>query len=603
MEIIDYIVVVGFLIGITAFGMMFTKKASGSTDDFIVAGRKMPWWLAGTSMVATGMNPSAPLQDSGKVQRTGIGGNWFAWSGIIDLTIASIFFDRLWRRSGIQTATEFYDIRYSGKPAMAARIIDVSVLSIIGQGIFAAIGMVAMKKVVRVLFPELPEEVEWLGMGINLDLIVVLSCVAMALAYSISSGVQGVVWTDLLEFFVVLACSLVLLFYIYRDIGWMNGLRENLIAHDNTLIEQGRQKLISWMPAIGPTLLGYFFIKPIFSLGQYNNSSQRMLCVKDEREVLYTMLWRNINYFTLRQWPWLICGLAGLFLIPPEVLAIDPERVYPELIAKYLPPGLLGLMIAGFISGFMAAYDTNAHCAASIFVNDLYRPYLIKGKSEHHYINTARWFMIALTIAAIFVAISIDDILMLFMFAINIWTSFGFVRLLRWIWWRVNVWMEIAAQITGFILVLFFQFGPGLPLFKTLLGIEAGNLDLDFTLKLIGIGGISSIVSLIVCLLTPAESTEKLTAFYKRVRPYGWWGPIAKANPEFRHTDNILLLWGMVFCGISLTLGATFGFGAFLLGFWKMWIISTVIFAVATFLFVKGISMVTERDEKPATAS
>lgn len=598
MTIIDYIVVVVFLLGITSFGMMFSKKASGSTDDYIVAGRKMPWWLAGTSMTATGMNPSAPLQDAGKIQHTGIAGVWYRWSSIIDLTISSIFFDRLWRRSRITTAVEFYNIRYSGKAAAFARIFDVSVLGIIGQGIFAAIGMVAMKKVVRTVFTGLPEYVEWMGMDINLDFLVVLACVTLAVSYSITSGVHGVVWTDLIEFFVVIACSATLLCFIYADIGWMGGLRDLLLERDVELAAEGKLQIMKWAPTIGPTLIGFLFIKPLFSLGQYNASVQRMLCVKDEREVLYTMLWRNISAFTLRQWPWLICGLAGVFLIDPEVLAGDPERMYPALIAKYMPVGLLGLMIAGFISGFMAAYDTNAHAASAIFVNDLYRPYLVKGRDEHHYIKVARIFMVALTALAIFIAITFDNLLALFFFAINIWSAPGIVRLVRWIWWRVNVWMEVSAQITGLIMVIFFQFGPGVPLFKQLLGLSADNVDIDFTLKLIGIGGVSSLVSLIVCLLTKPEPTEKLTAFYQRVRPYGWWGPIAAANPEYRHTDNVGLLWVMVVLGITLTISATFGFGAFLLGLWTMWIICTILFALSIWAFLRCINKVENRAEQ-----
>lgn len=597
MEMIDYIVIVVFLVFITGVGVMFSKKASASTDDFIVAGRKMPWWLAGTSMTASNMNPSAPLQDSGKVQYTGIAGNWLQWSSIIDLCISSIFFDRLWRRSKITTAVEFYDIRYAGKAAAFARIFDVSFLGIIGQGIFSAIGMVAMKKVIRTVFTDLPEYIQLLGMNVNLDFIIVLVCVALAVSYSIASGVHGVVWTDLIEFFVVLACSMTLLCFIYSDLGWMNGLRERLLAHDISLVADGKSKLMQWAPAIGPTLFGFFFIKPLFSLGQYTPSVQRMLCVKSEREVLYTMVWRNISLFTVRQWPWLICGLAGIFLISPELIGDDPERMYPALILKYMPAGLLGLMIAGFISGFMAAYDSNAHTAGSLFVNDLYRPYMVKGKTEHHYIRAARVFMVALTVAAIMIAVAFDNILALFLFAINIWNAAGIVRLLRWVWWRVNVWMEVAAQITGVVMVAFFQFGPGLPLFKKMLGIEEGNVDVDFTLRLIGIGGISSIVSLLVCLLTKPEPTEKLTTFYRRVRPYGWWGPIAKENPDCHHGDSVGLLWGLVVASLTLTFSAAFGCGAFLLGLWSMWIVCTLLFVLSVWLFFKGAVRVDEQAE------
>ncbi len=598
---IDFIVVVVALLSITIFGYLLKGKSDQSTDEFIVGNRKMPFWLAGLSMIATNLNASTPLSDSRKMRTDGIAGLWFSWQGVIVGGLSVIWFDRLWRRSGITTAIELYAIRYRSWQGSAARIYDVGVLAIFNGCIWSALGLVGMKKLCGVLF-EFPAAVSLLGLSIPTDWIIVITVTALALIYSTASGVNGVVWTDFFELIVTLACTYVLFFIIYRAVGWNVGLRDKILA----LPDGGHQLLYLW-PEFGPAFLVLLFVQPLVSLGAFNPGVQRMLCVKDEREVVKTYLFNTVINHAIKPWPYLIAGLAGIFLVSDATLlrdfapivtsagetVPDYEMMYPSLIRTYLPVGLTGLMLSGFLFAFMSSVDTNIHTSASIFVNDLYRPFLRKSETQRHYVNVARLFMVLQTIDAVILGILVNDILFLFIFAITVHNADGLLKMLRFIWWRINGTGEFVAKLTGLLMVILVFSPIGNAAVQTLgEGMGQTTNDAFYAIRVLMVVGASTLAGLIAVFLTPPEPMEALQIFYRRVRPYGWWGPVAAACPGEGHNDSIPLLFAMTFAALGVPFGALFAAIGLLLALYPMMFVGIGVCVVSMVVMWHGMNII-----------
>ncbi len=604
MTLLDILVIVFALLSVTIFGYLLKGKADSGTDDFIVAGRKMPFWLAGLSMVATNLNASTPLVDSRKIRNDGIAGLWFSWQGVIVSSIGVIWFDRLWRRSGITTAVELYAIRYKSWQGSAARIYDVGILAIFNGCIWSAVGLVGMKKITAVLF-NFPETIALFGLSVPTDWVVVLSVTALAVIYSTASGVHGVVWTDFFELIVTLCCTYFLFFLIFREVGWNVGLREKIYA-----LPDGGDQIMHLWPELGAAFIVLLIVQPIISLGAFNPGVQRILCVKDEREVIKTFLMGSFVNYAVKPWPYLIAGLAGIFLVsdatlldgfpaiisPSGVKIPDYEMVYPTLIRTYLPAGLMGLMMSGFLFAFMSSVDTNIHNSASIFVNDLYRPFLKRNEKPHHYVNVARVFMVVQTLLAVIVGLLIDDILLLIMFALTVHNADGVMKMLRFVWWRVNGSAEFYAKLAGLVGVIIMISPIGAAFVQTLgdlLGQETN--DSFYALRLLIVIAGSTLAGFLGMFLNPPEPMERLQEFYRRVRPYGWWGPVAAACPGEGHKDSIPLLVAMTFAGLGFSFGAIFTMLGLLLALYPMMLIAGTIFAASCMVLWLGMNVIAPR--------
>ncbi|QDU70631.1 sodium:solute symporter family transporter [Mucisphaera calidilacus] len=598
MHWIDWTVVVSFMVGLLVLGAKLAKRAGSNTDEFILAGRKMPWWLAGASVLATGLNASTMLSDSRKIRQDGLGGLWFTWRSIFTMAISSVFFVRLWRRAAFVTQMEFYHARYHGRGADVARTFDSVLYGIIVAAMWAAIGLVGMKKVVTVLLG-LPPDFLFLGMTMDTSIVIIAVLILVTLVYSAASGVHGVVWTDLFEVLVALFATYMLLTFIFIDMGGPIGLRTALESHADS------EKLLSLMPTVIWVLI-FYIVFAIMEQGNYNPHNQRSFCLKDEREVIYTGLYTGILNFAFRNWPYYICGLAGLFLISdaylleqfpaavgPDGQAIaDHEMVFPALVRQYMPIGLMGLMAAGFLSAFMSSFDTNIHNSTSIFTNDIYKAYLAPGRDEHHYVTASRWYMVFITLLASVIGFMVNDILYLFMFAINVVQSVGMVKLLRFVWWRVNIWGELSAQACSVVITTLMLTGHVNEWTRSLLvwfEVEITN-DTLWALRTFLIVCTSTTVSVIVILLTPPESKEKLVAFYKRMRPFGFWGPIRRAaDLERDASDSLLWLSVTALSMMGSILGLVFAFMGLLLALWHFMIVGAVVAAVSLRMFFVGV--------------
>lgn len=609
---IDIAVIVVYLVGITLFGMMFTKRAGKDTDSYVLAGRKLPWWLAGISVSAAAFNADSPQHQSRKVRETGLQGAWFYWFNAIANILNIVFIARLFRRARIQTVPEFYEIRYGGRGKHVARIWGAIAISLIQGTAFVAAGMLGLTKVIEVLF-QLPEQAVWLGVTVSPAPCLAVGLTVLALIYATTSGVIGVVWTDLIEFAVAIFCSYLLLFFVYREVGWADGL--------STGIERlkGDSSFLDFEPKITLLFIFWMVLLPLSDFGGQATDMARYMGVKNEREVFLTGLCKLTTHFVLRGWPWYLCGLISLLLISDASLIADfgalgsgkadAEKAYPSLILHYLPAGLTGLMVAGFLGAFMSSIDTLTHNSASVFVNDIYRPYLVKGRPDRHYVKAMRIGIVLSATLGTTVAFFVEEIFDIIVFILLFDAGAGLLLAARWFWWRVNAWADVAAHLSGLpIALLFLQpqwlFGEGVD-FATPIAVFIGlgtSWDAVFVTKLLVARLAGVLIWLPLVLLLPAAEDGVLDRFYRRVRPYGWWGPVARRNPEARCPDRLGRDVGLVLVTAGLYFALLFSVGALLLAKWSMLLISGLVAGVGLWAFLRLLPQ-TRADEAETVAT
>ncbi len=562
MLLVDYVVIVLAVALLLTAGFWFSRRGGRTSGDFILGGRRLPWWLAGTAMVAGSSNADSPLHQSGKIRRDGLTGAWFYWSQVLHQIAHSLVFSRLWRRAEIQTVVEFYDIRYAGKAKVAGRIWSMVVASFIEGTLGLALGMLAMIKICTVLLG-LDQPVVIFGGEFAPELVIAVVGVALAVSYSTVAGLLGVVAGDIVEFLIAMTCSYLLMFIVYREVGYADGLAAGLAR-------LGEEAKLSFSPALGISFFVFFFLQPFASMAGTNGINQRYMALRDEREAMLSGMWRIVNHFFIRGWPWYICGLASIILITDA--SLPREMAYPQLIADYMPAGLRGLMFAGFLVAFMSSVSSSMHSAGAVFVNDFYRPFVRPKASDRHYVWAMRVAMLLFALVGTVIALSADNVLGLLQFLMQMLAASGLVMLLRWFWWRINGWTDLAAQMLALPVTLFYThagnwFGPKWDLvtrISTALG--SGSADDRYGVSFILTVGTTTLLWLIVMAVTRPEPMDTLQAFYRRVRPYGWWRRVAEVTPDVKVTDSIMGDAGLYVLGLVTSLGLLFGFGLLLLG-------------------------------------
>ncbi len=570
MATLDWLIVAGFLLSMMVVGVLFSRRAGGSMADFFISGRSLPWWLAGTSILATSFACDTPIHVTRQIREFGIAGAWFYWAGIAFGPMMAYLFARLWRRAAIVTDVEFIELRYTGRPAAALRIF---------MALFRTFGMTAltlgwvilgMVKILGVLL-DLPPTVElplW-GVQVSSQALMVAVLVIVALVYTAASGLWGVVTTDMIEFVIALAGAIFLAVVALDAVGGVEGLKQGLAS----------------LPSPGPTATDFVpgefsssglplgtFIIYICVLGWASaevdgsgNKAQRFLACKDEKNSLASGLWSLVVQNVIRSWPWYLAALCSMVLYPSLA---DHETAYPRMISELLPVGVKGLMVAAFLAAFLSTVDTHLNLGASYMVNDIYRRFIYREGSDRHYVKAARVGIALMALLASLVAMSLDSVLGGLKLKGEMMAGLGLVCIFRWYWWRVNPWSEIAALFTSLITFAVLHItGLGVAQVGELLGIDPLRGDL-FPARLLIIVTVSTAVWVTVTLLTAPTNREHLKAFYRLVRPAGnLWGPIAREVPEVKIEDRVvasLLDWALtsvfIFC-------AMFCLGKLLLGF------------------------------------
>lgn len=519
-------------------GVYFTKRASSSISEFFLSGRNLPWWLAGTSMVATTFSSDTPLYVTGLVRGHGIYENWQWWCFIMSGMMSVFFFARLWRRLGVLTDVELIEIRYSGRSASILRGFKALYFSVAIHTIIKAQVILAMTKILDVS----------LGWG-KWESIFISS--AVTIAYSMLSGYWGVVTTDFMQFIIAMVGAIVLAGASVSKAGGITFIKTEL-----------SQDILSFFPPMDGGFFGLAFMTFLGYVGlswwsKYSSDGggvivQRMASCKDEKHSLFATFYFNIANYALRTWPWVLAALASIVLYPTFK---DHEAVYPQMMVALLPSGLRGLMLASFFAAFMSTLSTYLNLSSAYFVNDFYKPYVKKNASEKHLIAVSRLATLVLSIITGIVTYHVTSIIGVFKFLIAFGSGTGLVYIIRWLWWRVNAWSEISAMISSTVMTIIVYKHP---MFA----------DSQYYTKLGLIISVSTVIWVIITLLTKPSDKQKLIEFYKRTTPGGpGWRPFDGLikNPRENTLSGQLIEW---IYGCLFLIGLTLGLGKVLLGYY-----------------------------------
>ncbi len=596
---LDWLIIILYFIFSFGISFYFSKKAGKDTGNFFLSGRSLPWWIAGTSMVATTFAADTPLAVTELVSKNGIAGNWLWWNMVFGGILTVFFFARLWRRAGILTDAEFVDIRYDGKPAKFLRGFRAVYIGILMNAIVIAWVNLAMVKVLKVMFPGLTifglHEVNFLGLHLSAHLIYVGLMMLFVAVYSSMSGLMGVSVTDSFQFVMAMTGSIALAYYAVKHIGGIDGLKDSLSQQkwlfdfipdisssdvpqstDNGVLKLsltalftylGVQWWASWYPGAEPGGGGYI--------------AQRMMSAKDEKHSLFATLWFNIAHYALRPWPWILAAMVALVLYPH---ATDKGATYVMLIRDLLPGGLLGLMLAAFFAAYMSTLASQTVWGTSYIINDLFRPFLKPGASEKYYVKISRITTFVLMFIALIITTQITQISQAWQFILVASGGIGLVLILRWFWWRINAWSEITAMVAPYFLLPFLlndKFGFGLSIGK------------DYPVILLSIVAWSTFWWLVVTFKTRPTSEAKLKSFYTKVHPGGiGWKTIDEKLPEVEGDKGFALMFANWFLGSLMVIFTLFGIGKFI---FKDYTLSFTFFAIALisgFLIVRNMKKI-----------
>ena len=535
------IVVVSFGISLLT-GIYFTRQGGRSVQDFFLSGRQLPWWLAGTSMVATTFAADTPLAVAGIVARQGIAGNWIWWSAAAGSMMTVFLFARLWRRAGIVTDVELAELRYAGRPAAALRVFRALYLGLPINCVIMGWVNLAMAKVLSVM----------LGWT---ELTAVLVSLTLTGIYAAMAGLWGVVVTDFLQFTFAMAGTIALAWFVVRapEVGGLDGLVQKIpeatlafvpdlsaaavtaaaasLSAGAFLTYLGVQWWASWYPGQEPGGGGYI--------------AQRMMSARSERDALAATLWFTLAHYCLRPWPWILVGLATLVLYPD---AADKEAAYVLAMRDHLGSGWRGLLLGAFFAAYMSTISTQLNWGTSYLVNDVYQRFLRPGASEAHYVWASRITTLLLMALSAVVTFYLESIRQAWEFVLESGAGIGLVLMLRWYWWRVNAWSEVSALVAAAV---------GFALVRLL-------TDWVFPLSLVAVVAWTTVWWLAVTWLTPPEADRTLDAFYTRVLPPGpGWAPIARRLG--RTPEPMAPLVGAWLAGTALVYAVLFGVGHLLL--------------------------------------
>lgn len=539
LTVFDFSIIGIYFLFSLAIGIYFTKRASSSVSEFFLSGRNLPWWLAGTSMVATTFSSDTPLYVTGLVRGHGIYENWQWWCFIMSGMMSVFFFARLWRRLGVLTDVEIIEMRYSGMSAKILRSFKALYFSLAIHTIIKAQVILAMAKILDVSLGWGKWESIFISSGITI-------------LYSMLSGYWGVVTTDFFQFIIAMLGAILLAFASLNKVGGIGVIKEKISGD-----------VLNFFPPLDGGLFGIAFLTFLGYVGlswwsKYSSDGggvvvQRMSSCKDERHSLIATFYFNVANYALRTWPWILVALASLVLYPQVK---DHEAVYPQMMVNLLPAGLRGLMLASFFAAFMSTLSTYLNLSSAYFVNDFYMPFVKKGATEKHYINVSRIATLVLSIVTGIITYYVTSIIGVFKFLIAFGSGTGLVYIVRWFWWRVNAWSEISAMITSTVMTVIAYTHPAFS-------------SSPYYAKLSFIISVSTVIWISVTFLTQPVQKEKLIEFYKKTTPGGiGWKPIEKLlnDPSEKNKLSeavIEWIWGCLF-----VIGLTMGIGKLLLGFY-----------------------------------
>jgi solute:Na+ symporter, SSS family len=581
---LDWAVIACYFLFNLGIGLYYARRAKGSTTEFFLSGRDVPWWLAGTSMVATTFAADTPLVVTGFVAANGIAGNWLWWSFVMSGMLTVFVYARLWRRAGVMTDIEFAELRYSGKPAAFLRGFRSIYLGVPINCIILGWVNLAM---VRILHTAL-------GLTRNQCFVVLGGMLLFTAFYTTISGLWGVLVTDLFQFVLKMGMVIVLAVLAVHAVGGIGGMRAKMAAMDAAGGRTGSRLDFfpdlhsAWMPAI--TFFVYLAVNwwaswyPGAEPGGGGYIAQRIFSAKDERNGLLATLWFNIAHYALRPWPWILTALASVILYPRLV---DKESGYIVTLMDpaVFPTYLRGFMLAAFAAAYMSTIGTQLNWGASYVINDFYRRFAVRKATERHYVIASQVVTLGLMVVSLLVTLQLETIGGAWKFLLVIGAGTGPVLLLRWFWWRINAWSEVSAMAAASIVSVFLQ-----------LYVKWNSDDpRQYAYLMLTTVSITTAVWIIVTMLTSPEPDSKLVAFYQKVRPEGagWMSLVNRAGLTRSHASGGLTAeitnWIL---GCLLIYSSLFAIGKIIFQEWKSALIFSAVAVITGALITRNVSRI-----------
>jgi Na+/proline symporter len=535
--------------------LFFAKRAGSSTTEFFTSGRAAPWWLVGISMVATTFSTDTPNLVTNLVRESGVAENWLWWAFLLTGMATVFFYARLWRRSGVLTDLEFYEVRYSGKAATFLRGFRAIYLGLFFNCVIMGTVNLAAAKIANVV----------LGWPMGRTLLV---CSVMTIFFASVSGLWGVLVTDSIQFSITMTGTFAVAYFALKqpEVGGLSGLLQKIDPATLNLLPDFGDWSVALSVFIIPLTIQWWSVwYPGAEPGGGSYIAQRMLASKTEKDAVIGTLLFNVMHYALRPWPWIIVALCSIVIYPQlsdiarAYPHVDPGLIghdiaYPAML-RFLPVGFLGFVIAGMLAAYRSTIETHLNWGTSYLVHDFYRRFLNRNGTERHYVLIGRLTTAGLMAAAVAFTYALDTAKEAFDLILSVGAGTGLIYLLRWFWWRINAWSEIAAMLSSFVIALVFF----------LLG-KSGTV-IPSHIALIATVALTTVVWVTVTLLTPPTDRETLLKFYRLVRPAGkGWQPIAGeagVGPSPDSLTQSLLGWVL---GCLFIYAALFGTGSFIYG-------------------------------------
>ncbi len=585
---LDWIIAAACLVICFGPALLFGKRAGTSTAEFFASGRAVPWWLAGLSMVATTFSSDTPNLVTDIVRRNGVAGNWVWWAFVLTGVATVFFYARLWRRSGVMTDLEFYEIRYSGKAASLVRGFRAVYLGLLFNCMIMATVNLAACKIAGILFGlERWQTLAFVGL--------------LNVVFAAHSGLWGVLVIDMVQFFIKMTAVIAAAYFALQapQVGGLHALMTKLssmrgpngVEYLNILPDFKNHWDIAVAVFVMPIAVQWWAVwYPGAEPGGGSYIAQRMLASKSEKDALGAVLFFNIAHYVLRPWPWIITALCSI-LVYPELSdiqkafpALDPRLLghdiaFPAML-KFLPIGFVGLMVGGLIAANSSTILTHLNWGASYLVHDFYRRFLRPDADERHYVRAGRVATVILFVCSSGMVFLLDSAKDAFDIILQIGAGTGLLYLVRWFWWRVNAWSEVVAMLSSFLISMAF------------LALAKSGHPVSTHIALVLTVIATTICWVVTAYVGPETDRQVLIEFYRKVRPAGGgWEPIRVAAGiapgDTAPGDNIpMALLGWV-AGCTAIWSALFTVGNFLYGRTSEALFLLGVFAVSGFVLLR----------------
>jgi Na+/proline symporter len=575
---LDWGIIVAYFVVSLAIGLLVARKSGSSVAEFFLSGRNMPWWLLGVSMVATTFSADTPNLVTDIVRTRGVGGNWAWWAFLLTGMLTVFVYAKLWRRTGVLTDLEFYEMRYGGRAASFLRGFRALYLGLFFNVMIMATVCLAAIKIGNVLLGLEPWET-------------LLISSVITVAYSMVGGFKGVLFTDFFQFILAMIGMVAAAIYLVNrpEIGGITELLAQPEVQKSMSVFPDWSQPASWVPIFLIPLAVQWWSSwyPGAEPGGGGYVAQRMLAAKNERHAMGATLFFNVTHYALRPWPWIIIALCSIVMFPTTAdIARQFPHVNPSIIRddlafpammSFLPTGLLGLIVAALIAAFMSTIATHLNWGSSYIVNDFYGRFINPKAGEKQLVNIGRLSTLLLMVLAALVAVQLESALDAFNILLQIGAGTGLIFILRWFWYRINAWSEISGMIISFIVAIYFHF------------FYKGDLQ-SHEMLVIGVL-ITTAGWLLVTFITKPESDAVLQSFYTRVQPHkiGWNAWLKRTGfvlEDRKQTGFGLEIMAMLL-GCIMVYGFLFGIGYWIYGDLVQTLLFLGIGLFATFILLR----------------